>query len=964
MDGSDLFGRCKPLWITLFLAIICSSSISGQNLSGVPENYWQQEADYRIDVRLDAREKMLSGTEEIRYTNNSPDTLYNFYMHLYPNAYSSKTPQLIRDFMPGTLYFLIGLSESKRGWIEIEELESEGVPIDFEIDETVLSAGFPSPLLPGEEIILNVRFREKIRKSLGRAGYTGEHFDIAQWYPKIAVYDREGWHNDQFRMGEFYSDFGDYDVHITLPAKYVIASTGELVSGDPGWIYNCPPGSPESEEKEVVYKNVHFRAERVHDFAWCADPEFVVQDTTVNGTRVMSFFRQGSTAWRDSVLARGVRTIKWLEDFVGPYLYPQISIAEAFIHGGMEYPMLVMNSGPDEDLIVHEVGHNYFYGMLANNERDEAWMDEGFTQYQMFRRKEEMMKRGIKGGGRGMHSPKGASIWKGISKPVINAHRTDYAERLSQPHYQFENSARLMLYIKAPLFLRALRYVVGKETFDQIIHTYFQRWKFRHVDESAFLEVCEDVSGMQLDEIFKQWLHTNKDCDYSIEKIESEETGYGFRTGVEIKRKGEMMMPLELSFRFADGSSSSERIDGMLRTIRDTFVLDKEPVSAAINPDNEILDIYQLDNFIPRKWDWALDRPIRRNYPPNAYQFRLLPVGFYNDIDGGLFGIRLKGGYDNRYNKFTLQQMYGAESGTYNVYSDYSHPLKYFGRDASLMLRGYYREGRRGGSITIDKNLRRSYSDPLPKELSLRLVYQEMTDSAYVFPGTYEEGVNLRGGMTFSIHPKLDIYASSFTFKFDRSIWGSDFNYENYSFELKMYPRRRFPLPLKPRFRFFLVHSAMDPPTQERNLLSGRGPLNRENYFFLRSPGAFWEDSYNNIRVSGGPNLRGYYDTRSLFKTVFSSNMELAIPLPIPLGRRARMMAKPELFLFYDWGKVHDSLEEPRSGPLGGIISDYGIGVNMFGITAEFPFYVSHPSVIGETEKFDFRWTVGIHTLF
>ncbi|MBD3178854.1 MAG: hypothetical protein GF417_04220, partial [Candidatus Latescibacteria bacterium] len=396
--------------LLLSLIIFCSSGASGQALPVEEEEYWQQKVDYRIEVKLDDRAKTLTGQEEIRYTNNSPDTLRDFYIHLYANAYSSKSSQMIKDYMPGTLFFLIGLRESKRGWIEIEELIVDGSPVEFDLDETILSAEFPSPLLPGEEAVLDIKFHEKIRKTLGRAGYTGDHYDIAQWYPRMSVYDRNGWHPDQFRKGEFYGEFGDYDVHINLPARYVVAATGELVSGDPGWIYNCPPesGQDKGEDAGQVYKKLHFRAERVHDFAWCADPDYVVQDTTINGTRVMSFFRRSSIAWKDSVLARGVRTIRWLEEFVGPYLYPQITIAEAFIHGGMEYPMLVMNSSPDEDLIVHEVGHNYFYGMLANNERDEAWMDEGFTQYQMFRRKEDMMGKGGMGG-RGKHRAHGHS---------------------------------------------------------------------------------------------------------------------------------------------------------------------------------------------------------------------------------------------------------------------------------------------------------------------------------------------------------------------------------------------------------------------------------------------------------------------------------------------------------------------------------------------------------------------------
>ncbi|MCK4236719.1 MAG: hypothetical protein KAX38_06345, partial [Candidatus Krumholzibacteria bacterium] len=456
------------------------------------------------------------------------------------------------------------------------------------------------------------------------------------------------------------------------------------------------------------------------------------------------------------------------------------------------------NGSADEGLILHEVGHNYFYGVLANDERAEAWLDEGFTQYQMFHYMEER------------YGPYGETdkrsfpfslfprhrLWEGISRPVIDLHRRGFVERVATPAHEFKNSYRLMTYIKAPLFLRALRYTVGDENFREILHTYFERWKFKHVDEWAFLSVCEEVSGMDLREIFKQWLHTTKSCDYKIGRFKVKRTDEGYRADVKIERKGKLMMPITLAFRLKNGNTASERIDGYLRTIEKSYTFDTKPVSAAINPDNEILDVYMIDNYAPRRRSLSLDIPLNDHYPQDAYEFRLAPIGYYNDIDGGKAGLRLRGSYDNTYKKFTLQGLYGFESGTVDVYGSFEQPLLYFGRDASLWAEGYCREGRQGGSLVINKVRRESLHDPLAQYLSFRGSYEELTDTSYVFPYTYEEGRSLKVGMSFALYPKTDLFATSFSFDLDRSFWGSDFSFEKSTLEARLWPARRYPLPV------------------------------------------------------------------------------------------------------------------------------------------------------------------------
>lgn len=966
------------------------AAAQGSPAQPVGTQYRQQQADYTIKVTLDPKDHACAGTETILYKNNSSDTLDVFYMHLYQNAFRDKTSPLIRDFMQGTLYFFVGLPKSMRGWIDVTELKIDGAPVQFKIDGTILSASFPKPVFPGATTTFELAFKEKITPRVGRAGYAGEQYDMAQWYPKMVVYDKYGWHPDQYRMGEFYGEFGTFDVHITLPERYVVAATGLPVSGDPGWKKNAlrraggaHPGGARSggatggePAKSGADKTVEFRAENVHDFAWCASPTFVVQDTVYNNYHILAVFNLWNRSWADSMLVREIRTMRWLEKIAGPYPYPQIIAVDCMTHGGMEYPMLVMNGSADEGILLHEFAHQYFYGLLANDERAEAWLDEGFAQYCVFWNATERY--GLYGKTDTRAFPfslfRERHMWDAIAEPVIVLHRNDYAERIATPVQEFKNGYSMMPYVGAPLFLRALRYIVGDEAFEKIILAYVDRWKFRHVDEDAFRSVCEEVSGKDLHDFFKQWLHTTKDCDYKLSrfKVKPAEKGYAAEVGIE--RKGELIMPLTLAFRLKDGNTATEHVDGTQRTIDTTYTFEERPVSAAIDPDNEIVDIYQLDNFAPRRRSIALDVPFNGYYPVDSYQYRILPIGYYNDVDGGKLGLRLRGSYDNYYRKFTLQGLYGFESQKTDGYASYTGPLDYFGKDATIFAEGFYREGRQGAFIEIDKIRRTTLFDPLAQHLAFRAGYHELTDTSYVFPFTYDKGRNSWGGLGFEISPKTDIFATDLSISYDRSLWWSDLHYENFMLDLRLWAASRFNFPLKPDLRVFYGHAAIDPPLQERFALAGANALAKERYFWLRSVGAFPKDQYNNFHVAGDANLRGYYDGTFAFKRILSSNIELQLPFPLPVSRSVARTLDRRLYLFYDLGKVFD--ERPLEGLPPGLrgsfdentfddmLTDFGVSVSLWKITAEFPIYLSKPALVGSTDKWDFRWTIGFTRLF
>ena len=359
-------------------------------------SYWQQWVHYRMEVSLNPVEHLLSGESTITYVNNSPDTLDRIYMHLYPNAFQEGSVK-DREFQ------LLGwgaMSKDNPSYIDIKQFEivsSDGsVSSQFKVEDTILFAPLQASLFPGDSMIITLRWDHKVREHLGRAGYIGEQYDFAQWYPKMVVYDDRGWHAEPFHaVGDFYGEFATFDVSVNIPAPYIVGATGLVVLGDPGWESVAVDTSlPFSEWLEAVESNaasidslarrvVTFHAENVHDFAWITSPTFVYEHGKWDGIDVHVLYNTTvGEKWTRVARERSERALEWLSTNFGPYPYPQVTVTHGVLVSGMEYPMLVMMGKVLEGFVVHEIGHMWFYGALANNEADEEWMDEGFTTFQ------------------------------------------------------------------------------------------------------------------------------------------------------------------------------------------------------------------------------------------------------------------------------------------------------------------------------------------------------------------------------------------------------------------------------------------------------------------------------------------------------------------------------------------------------------------------------------------------------
>jgi len=487
-------------------------------------NYWQQEVNYNIDVALNDKDHSLSGFEQLEYINNSPDTLRFIWFHLWPNAYKNdKTAFSDHMLENGSTKFYFSNKED-RGYINKLDFKVNGVTAQLEdhpehIDITKLV--LPTPLAPGQKITISTPFHIKLPYNFSRGGHDGQSYQATQWYPKPAVYDKEGWHPMPYLdQGEFYSEFGSFNVKITVPKNYVVAATGELQNAaEKEWLktrssYTWEPIKQRIKTAGGQYKTTYqlfpdsekeikiltYKQDRVHDFAWFADKRFIVNTDTCRLASgkvidVYSYFTPAEKeTWQHSVISAKAAT-RHYSDLVGEYPYAVVSVVQGpeSFGGGMEYPTITVLSPSDSprDLdytIAHEIGHNWFYGILASNERSYPWMDEGINSYYEYRYQQKKMDHFM----------------------LINEQRmleTQVTELKDQPintpSPEFtENNYALIAYYKTAKWMELLSKELGEDVFNKAIQAYFNQWKFRHPAPADLKIALEQSSGRQLDSVF------------------------------------------------------------------------------------------------------------------------------------------------------------------------------------------------------------------------------------------------------------------------------------------------------------------------------------------------------------------------------------------------------------------------------------------------------------------------------
>jgi len=552
--------------LILFLLFgISTSGLFAQN-----SNYWQQHVDYKMDVSIDVKTYQYKGKQELIYTNNSPDTLHRVFYHLYNNAFQpgsemDKRLQSIKD-PDGRMVTktkvgdkeikesrIAKLQPNEMGYLHISNFKQDGITAVAKEVETILEVTLAQPILPGKSTTFTLDFEGQVPVQIRRSGRNnkeGVELSMAQWYPKMAEFDFEGWHADPYIAREFHGVWGNFDVKITIDKNYLLGGSGYLQNGNEvGFNY---------QDKDVVVTipkkqktlTWHFIAPNVHDFTWAADKNYlhdVVQTTF--GTTLHFIYKNNPKIienWKQAQ-PKTVQLMEYYNAIVGKYPYKQYSIIQGG-DGGMEYAMctLILGEGTFDGLvgvIAHEMGHSWFQQILASNESKHPWMDEGFTSFI-----EDL-------GLNELAAKKSANPFSGAIKSYINLANSGKEHPLSThgDRYDENRSYSIASYSKGEVFLVQLQYLIGKENLMKTLRRYYDEFKFKHPTPNDIKRTAERVSGANLDWYLTDWTKTLNTIDYGIKEVTENEGS----TKISLERIGRMPMPIDLLIEYSDGSKES-----------------------------------------------------------------------------------------------------------------------------------------------------------------------------------------------------------------------------------------------------------------------------------------------------------------------------------------------------------------------------------------------------------------------
>ena len=598
-------------FVFFFLGLIMFQSTKGQ--------YWQQAVEYTMEVALDHESATYSGVQKIVYTNNSPETLNKVFYHLYFNAFKPGSEMAVRqknsaDKNTRFKVSIDSLTPKQEGYLRVSGLTQNGVLLNPIDSETILEVPLHASIAPGESAIFELSFEGHVPDVIRRAGKNsreGIAFSMAQWYPKIAEYDREGWNADPYTGREFHGVWGNFDVKITLNKDFMVAASGYLQNAE-------TIGKGYSDRKRAKTKKGkitwHYIAPMVHDFTWAADVDYI-HDTYPGPNDVdLHFFYKNDPEIIENWKRLQPHTAELMEYYnskVGQYPYKQYSVVQGG-DGGMEYAMLTLitggrNYGSLFGVTAHELAHSWFQHVLATNETKHEWMDEGFTSFISSLAENEILNQNkdfpLEGSYRGYYALAASG---GEMPQSTNANRYYH-------NYAYERTA----YSKGAVFLGQLSYIVGKEKVFEILQTYYNEWKFKHPLPNDLRRIAERVSGIQLQWFLTDWTQTTNKINYSIAAVEESADG----TVIRLKRKEVMPMPLEILIQYKNGEVELHYIpislmrgekenpyslewkiqpDWPWANLNYSFTIDKEKnqiEAIVIDPSNLMADIDKTDNF-------------------------------------------------------------------------------------------------------------------------------------------------------------------------------------------------------------------------------------------------------------------------------------------------------------------------------------------------------------------------------
>ena len=714
--------------------------------------YWQQDVAYKINAIMHEDDHHVEGTEELTYWNNSPDTLRFVYFHLFQNAFV-KGSHLHELEKLNKVTARMGKQEAAGLGIVLENVQVDGQAAKTELDNTIMKVYLPEPLIPGRRIVIKMGFNTyydngSTRRRMKMYDAWGfKHYNGCQWFPKISVYDRmHGWDTYQHLNKEFYGDYGLFDVMLDFPSNYVLEASGVLE--------NRSEVLPDTLRAKLDIKNFatkkwdeapsiitpyvkgerkrwHFVANNVHDFAFTADPSYRIGTAYWNGIECVGIVQEPhASGWQNSP-EYIIKIVKAFSENIGLYRYPKIVAADAA--DGMEYPMITLDGGSDpgyRGLLVHEIGHNWFYGQVGSNETYRAAMDEGFTQF--------LTARGLSIiDGDTVLAAKPKSKYRRhffepamiLDKNLANQYATAALNQNESPlnthsddfHNALDHGGGYgVVYFKTANMLYNLEYVLGDSLFKEALHHYFEQWKFAHPYFEDFRASIIQFTHVDLSWFFDEWFETTKHLDYGVAGIRKD-GGDNYR--INFKRRGEMQMPLDFTVtskedkkysfhvpntwftkqtaatvlpkwygwgKFGTKYSAKVAIPGGVKSVR----IDTTYRMA----DRDLVDNYRSKSFLafPGSVKMKLDGGLAPVTDRRNYRMYIRPDLWWNAVDGIKVGVHVESDYLNTLNKVDATIWYNTHVLQQDAYLSYTGdapflryaPINYTFNYLSPLLRG------------------------------------------------------------------------------------------------------------------------------------------------------------------------------------------------------------------------------------------------------------------------------------
>ncbi len=975
------------------------------------ESYWQQDIHYRIKANIDETTDIIEGEEQLTYWNNSPDSLSFVFFHLYQNAFQpgSYLDNLQKNNRVKAAY---GKYESKGLGTSVEKITSEEKDLKTELDNTILKVYLGKPLRSGDSVVFNIKFKSyfdagSTRRRMKMYGsYGWKHYNGVHWYPRICVYDRKfGWETDQHLGREFYGDFGTYDAELTFADYFVMDATGTLLNReevlpdslrrklDLKNFADKKPGTPPSVpiapgNKRKTWK---FHAENVHDFAWTADPTYRIGETLWNGIRCVALAQEPhAMGWQNAAeyTARIIRT--YSEDF-GMYDYPKMIVADA--DDGMEYPMLTLDRGNDPGyrfLLAHEVGHNWFFGMVGSNETYRAALDEGFTQFLSVWALDKL---------EGPYGTTDSALIRSRSsyensfilertnrdKHAFFPYLYDAISGSDQPlntHSDYFNGALgqgggyRSVYNKTATMLYNLQYVLGDELFENAMKHYVSKWKFCHPYPEDFRSAIIEYTHADLNWFFDQWFETTKSIDYKISSLKKGKAENEYI--ITFRRKGRMHMPLDFTVFTKDEKAynfyipntwfekSTQAVilprwigwDKLNPVYHANVIIPEEIEDVVIDTSRRLADINMLNNSYKPPIRLVFDSKVYNDPDWTSYEIKARPDLWYNNYDGLKIGFHLNGNYMGYRDIFSLSAWVntglvqrklepGVQVNKYDNLSfriAYNTPLDFLAKNLSVSLSARQLDGLQAYTMGLEKQ-DNSLSNTFYVLLKSMCRPDESSLTYLLYPGEWEAG-KYNNTMTIGIRHRYNYRSGTgdINLSLKSSTIASDYSYS--ALVLSAVNNNSL-WRLNIRTRLFAQLGTGNSPAPESALfLAGGNPEELSENKFTRSK-AFIDNSWlgygpttNHFQMGGGLNLRGYAgylaveetkngDVRNVYRGTSGVSASIEVGLEHLLSIKPKITASwlaASPYLFADAGTINTS-KTGEAMALSWIRADAGAGV-------------------------------------